>query len=279
MLAYHAKPSLKDHYISAAEFHAWTDRYQQGLYFDPEQQRGCAVGCWTKDPFGGHAALAREMGVPEDVLRLADQVFEALGEGEYQAWPLRFAQAIRPGTDLGSVRGRFLKWLLFDAVWGLSTLAKLGDAGPVLWDMKDYFDWDAEGLLLSDDLELRLNASVAALVEQFKTWHQWDEFAKPETRASRALIKVWEARHGGPRSLAEAAWACRAAWAASPAFSTAMGEALLGILAKAPVLVEVAGPAKAAVRPRAAKKALPAKGPHKQKTAGAARAGRRSRSA
>ena len=28
MLAYHSKPILKEHYLDAAEFHAWTDRYQ-----------------------------------------------------------------------------------------------------------------------------------------------------------------------------------------------------------------------------------------------------------
>lgn len=246
MLAFHAKTTVKDHYLAAAEFHAWTDRYQQGLYFDPQNLRGCAVGCWSKDPFGGHAGLAEEMGVPEDLLRLADQCFEALPDGQFQTWPLRFARAIPVGADLGGVRGRFLKWLLFDAVWGLSTLAKLGDAGPVLWDMKDYFDWDAEGLQLTQSLESRLQDSVLALVEQFKQWHQWEEFAKPETRASRALIKVWDARHGGERSLAEAAWSCRAAWAARPAFATAMTEALLTMLARAPLLVEVEAPARKA---------------------------------
>jgi hypothetical protein len=256
MLAYHNKQSVKDHYLAAAEFHAWTDQYQQGVYFDPKNLRGCAVGCWTHDPMGGHAALEAEMGIPEELLRLADQLFESLPEGEYQRWPYRFAAAIVPGADLGGVRARFLQWLLFDKTWGLSTLARLGDVGPVLRDMKAYFDWQAEGLEPSTPLEAQLQVSVAELIEKFKDWHQWDEYAKPETRASRALIKVWEARHGGQRSLAEAAWSCRAAWAAQEAFTAAMTEATLRMLAKAPVMVAKAGalPAKrAAARP--AKKA------------------------
>ena len=239
MLAYHAKLSLKAHYLDAAEFHAWTDRYQQGLYFDPQNLRGCAVGCWSKDPFGGHARLSQEMGVPEELLRLADQLFEALPDGQFQTWPRRFAEAIPPGADLGGVRSRFLQWLLFDQQWGLAALAKMGKVGPVLADMRTFFDWEAEGIELSQYLELTLKESVAELIDQFKAWHHWDDFAKPETRASRALIKVWEARIPGPRQAAEAAWACRAAWAASPAFSQAMAEALLGMIAKAPVLVEI----------------------------------------
>lgn len=271
MLAYHAKTSLKDHYLAAAEFHAWTDHYQQGLYFDPQNLRGCAVGCWSQDPYGGHERLAQEMGVPEELLRLADQLFEALPEGRYQLWPHRFAQAIPVGADLGGVRGRFLKWLLFDEQWGLSTLAKMGEVGSVLRDMKTYFDWESEGLLLSDGLEADLQRAVAAMIEQFKAWKQWDEYAKPETRASRALVKVWDARHGGARTLAEAAWSCRAAWAAQDAFTTAMTEALLQMLGKAPVLVEVAvamparTPTKARRAVRPAPKARAKAGPKKRR--------------
>jgi hypothetical protein len=266
MLAYHAKRLLKDHYLDAAEFHAWTDRYQQGLYFDPENLRGCAVGCWSKDPFGGHERLAAEMGVPEDLLRLADQLFEALPDGDFQTWPRRFAAAIPPGADLGGVRSRFLQWLLFDPRWGLEALAKLGDVGPVLKDMRTFFDWEAEGIELSDYLELSLQEAVAGLIENFKAWHHWDDFAKPETRASRALVKVWEARKPGPRQLAEAAWACRAAWSASPAFAQAMTEAFLGMLKKSPVLVELEPAAKTLSPFRAVKAASKARRPPSKKS-------------
>ncbi len=78
LLAYHAMPGLKLHYLRKAEFHEWTDSFEKGLYWDPKQRRGCAVGCWSHDPFGGHAALAKAMGVPEELLRLADGIFEAL---------------------------------------------------------------------------------------------------------------------------------------------------------------------------------------------------------
>jgi hypothetical protein len=96
--------------------------------------------------------------------------------------------------------------------------------------MRAYFDWDAEGLELSRPLESSLQASVAGLLENFKVWHLWDDYARPEVRASRAVAKVWEARQPGPRQLAEAAWACRAAWSASDAFSLAVSDALLEFL-------------------------------------------------
>jgi hypothetical protein len=178
------------------------------------------------------------MGVPEELLRLADQIFEALPEGAYQNWPERFAQALPVGADLGGVRAVFLKWLLFDPRWGLCALAPLGNFDSIFRDIRSYFDWEAQGLLLSRPLERILQEEVDDLLLQFKAWRDWDIFLRPEVRASRALAKVWAARKGTPQSLAEAAWICRAAWVANEAFAPAAAAALLEMLRRCPVLVE-----------------------------------------
>ena len=236
MTAYKGLPGLKLHYLRKAEFHEWTDAFEKGLYWDQEERRGCAVGCWSHDPYGGHAELSKAMGVPETLLRLADGLFEALPEGEFQKWPRRFANAIAPGADLSGVWAQLLQWLLFDPAWGLAALGRRQGREPVFDDVEAYFDWRSEGLAVPVALERDLDASVAQMVEALAQWQSWDEFAKADLRARRALTQVWKARHNQPRDLDQAAWACRAAWSASERYIQAQAEALLRFLADAPVL-------------------------------------------
>jgi hypothetical protein len=237
LLAYHGRAQLKEHYLGKAEFHEWADAFEKGLYWDPQRRRGCAVGCWSHDPYGGHGALAQAMGVPEALLRLADGLFEALPDPDYKGWPGRFAQAVEPGADLGGVWAQLLQWLLFDPQWGLAALGRRGGAEPVFDDVEAYFDWKAEGLAVPPALEQGLDQAIDAMVGALSRWKAWDDYAREDTRARKALTTLWRARANGPRDLDQAAWACRAAWAAQPAYTQAQAEALLGFLADAPSLV------------------------------------------
>jgi hypothetical protein len=236
MSAYKGLPGLKLHYLRKAEFHEWTDAFEKGLYWDDAERRGCAVGCWSQDPYGGHAELAKAMGVPEELLRLADGLFEALPEGEFQKWPRRFAAAIPTGADLGSVWALLLQWLLFDPAWGLAALGRRHGREPVFDAVETYFDWHAEGLAVPSAMEQDLDAQVGSMVEALKHWQSWDEFAKEDARARRALTQVWKARANEPRDLEQAAWACRAAWSASERYTLAQRDELLRLLEEAPVL-------------------------------------------
>jgi hypothetical protein len=236
MKAYQGMPGVKLHFLRKAEFHEWTDAFEKGVYWDGEARKGCAVGCWSEDPYGGHAALSKAMGVPEALLRLADGLFEALPDGDFQRWPRQFASAIEPGADLGSVWALFLQWLLFDPGWGLAALSRRQGREPVFDQVETYFDWQAEGLAVPGRLEADLDAQVNEMVEALQHWQNWDEFAKADTRARRALTQVWKARGNGPRDLEQAAWACRAAWSASERYTQAQRDELLRLLEEAPVL-------------------------------------------
>jgi hypothetical protein len=237
MIAYKGLPGLKLHYLRKAEFHAWTDAFAKGLYWDQAEHRGCAVGCWSQDPYGGHAALSKAMGIPEALLRLADGLFEALPEGDYQRWPERFAQAIQPGADLGEVWALMLQSLLFDPQWGLAALSRRRGPEPIFDEVETFFDWKAEGLMVPGSLEADLDAQVQGMVRALEQWKHWDEFAKEDVRARKALSQVWQARANGPKDLDQAAWACRAAWNASDAVAQAQAEQLIGHLQDAPVLL------------------------------------------
>ena len=232
--AFHSQASLKRHYLDKAEFHQWTDAFAKGLYWDPQLRRGCAVGCWSHDPLGGHAALAQAMGVPEELLRLADGLFEALPEVAFQAWPARFAEAIQPGADLGGVWAQMLRWMLFDPVWGLAALRRRRGPDSVFGDVATYFDWRTEGLEVPKELEEGLGTAIDRMVQTLTRWRHWDDFAREDVRAHQALNAVWLARGNGPRELDRAAWACRAAWAASETYTLAQAGALLEALREAP---------------------------------------------
>ena len=238
LLAYRGRAALKAHYLGKAEFHEWIDAFEKGLYWDPQQRRGCAVGCWSHDPYGGHAGLAAAMGVPEELLRLADGLFEALPDPDFKRWPGRFAEAMEPGADLGGVWAQLLQWLLFDPQWGLAALSRRGGQEAVFGDVEAYFDWKAEGLDVPPLLERGLDQAIDGMVGALSQWKAWDEFARDDVRARQALTTVWKARHHGARELDQAAWACRAAWSASDAYAMAQAQALLGFLAEAPVMIE-----------------------------------------
>jgi|GEM_PF-2877555 hypothetical protein len=236
--AFHAQSSLKRHYMDKAEFHQWTDAFAKGVYWDPESRRGCAVGCWSQDPQGGHAALALAMGVPEELLRLADGLFEALPEEAFRAWPARFAEAIPPGADLGGVWAQMLRWMLFDPAWGLAALGRRHGPDSVFGDVETYFDWRTEGLEVPKELEEGLGKAIEQMVQALTRWRPWDDFAREDVRAHQALNAVWLARGNGPRQLDQAAWACRAAWAAAEPYTLAQAEALLDALKEAPLSAE-----------------------------------------
>jgi hypothetical protein len=236
LVAYHGLPGKKLHYLRKAEFHEWTDAFEKGLYWDKRERRGCAVGCWSHDPYGGHADLAKAMGVPEELLRLADGLFEALPDPDFKHWPRAFADAIEPGADLGGVWAQMLQWLLFDPAWGLAALGRRRGREPVYDDVETYFDWKSEGLDMPGGLERDLDQQVSGMVEALKHWQSWDDFAREDVRARRALTQVWKARSNEPRDLEQAAWACRAAWSASERYIQAQADALLGFLADAPVV-------------------------------------------
>jgi hypothetical protein len=131
-----------------------------------------------------------------------------------------------------------LRWMLFDPGWGLAALGRRHGPDAVFGEVEAYFDWKTEGLAVPRDLELGLARSIDQMVQALSGWRPWDDFARADVRAHQALTAVWQARANQPRSLDQAAWACRAAWAASEPYSLAQSEALLEALMEAPLLIE-----------------------------------------
>jgi len=103
MRAYHGDPTLKAALLAQMADHRAAERLIKGTYWDWTIGRGCAVGCLTHDPDGGHEEYPVRWGIPEELAWLEDSIFESLPLEDALAWPERFLAAIEPGADLSGV--------------------------------------------------------------------------------------------------------------------------------------------------------------------------------
>ena len=103
MRAYHSDPGLKAAVLAQMADHRAAERLVTGTYWDWTIGRGCAVGCLTHDPDGGHAQYPVRWGIPEELAWIEDAIFENLSLEDALAWPERFLAAIEPGADLSGV--------------------------------------------------------------------------------------------------------------------------------------------------------------------------------
>jgi hypothetical protein len=143
MLAFHSNPTLKAFVLAQLAEHREADKLIKGKYW--ENGKGCAVGCTleavrlyngkfkTGIDYASHALYESELGIPRILARLEDRIFEKLPNGDSQAWPERFTNAIRPGADLTMVWPQLAYWLLTDEVpphtknsRSLASLAEVG---------------------------------------------------------------------------------------------------------------------------------------------------------
>lgn len=100
----------KPEIIAQLEAHALADEIVKGQYW--ENGKGCAVGCTIHGR--DHAEYETLFGIPQALAHLKDVIFEGLPNDQAKQWPLRFINAVEPGSDLSRVQWHFLHWLLTD---------------------------------------------------------------------------------------------------------------------------------------------------------------------
>ncbi len=133
MLAYHNDSTLRAATIAQMAAHAAADQIAQGVYWS--EGRGCAVGCLTHDPNGGHAQYPVRWGIPSVLAQLEDAIFENLPDDEAATWPSRFLNAIQCGADLTPVWPRFVLALLTDPEMGVARRAAVRSLERAAIDM------------------------------------------------------------------------------------------------------------------------------------------------
>ena len=117
LLAFHGDPKIKVKYLKRIRAHAKADELIRGTGWNKYTHKGCAVGC-TLNAYE-HAAYETELGIPEILAYLEDNIFENLSKESSHTWPERFLKAIPVGADLSKAAARILIWQYSDSRDGL----------------------------------------------------------------------------------------------------------------------------------------------------------------
>ena len=212
LVAYHGDAALKASVLAQMAEHRKQDQIAQGFYWrngDGKPFRGCAVGCLTHDPEGGHHLYEANWGIPEVLAHLEDSLFESLPVDQAQLWPERFLDAIPVGADLTNVWPRFAVWLMIDEKWGVANVTDKDDIKHVCGEVARGYQARIDGVPLSATDEEAITADA---------WAAW------AARDARDALAALAAR------AALAAWAARDAQAARAAFITASCDKLIDLL-------------------------------------------------
>jgi hypothetical protein len=173
--------------IARMKGHIKADQLVHGQYWG--NGKGCAVACMVHKSSGCHAEFPRRWGIPEEIARLEDGIFERLQNGDSQKWPIQFLEAIPDGADLSMAWPRFALRLLTDKDSPIQ--AGLGKRAAV-------------------------DKAVADVVELYREWI--DTAAKPE-------VERWRAKRSAAYAAYAAAYAAYAAAAADAAAADDMNSA------------------------------------------------------
>jgi hypothetical protein len=100
--------------VKDAKEHRDKDHLLSGTYYSNGRPdwKGCSVGCFTKDPDGGHDKYPALFGLPEWVARLQDSIFEGLAQKDRAWWHVALFTTIKPGQDMEKVFPRFMRFIL-----------------------------------------------------------------------------------------------------------------------------------------------------------------------
>ncbi len=110
LIAFHGDASIKEKYLKRVQAHREADEIIKGTYW--EDGKGCAVGCTIHG--SNHARYETELGIPRQLARIEDGLFEALPNGVARDWPVKFLSAIPVGSNLYIAYWSFMLWLLVD---------------------------------------------------------------------------------------------------------------------------------------------------------------------
>lgn len=171
MLTFHNDPQIKEKYLTRLKTHATADEIIQGTGW--ENGKGCAIGCTLENY--DHKAFETELGVPEWLARLEDQIFEGLPNSDAKKFAVDFLEAVPVGVELERVKWGFLVFVLEE---NAKTITKLRIS-----------DEKKERLLL-------VNLNILLII---KTAFETGNLDKVALRAPRAAAAAYAAAYAAHR--------------------------------------------------------------------------------
>jgi hypothetical protein len=206
MLAYLNDPTLKATMMTSLRDHKRHDDFVRGKYWDADLGKGCAVGCSLEsigvpaDQRGRHALYPELLGIPEQIAKLIDSLFENLPDPDYKSWPVRIMDAIPVGADLSHVPAEWLLWLLIDKRHGVIQYATTDRQRKIIRDVADLY--------------------VRRLADDEPTRDEWSTAADAATASATASVDAASAATATASAYASAyASASASAYAASASAS------------------------------------------------------------
>jgi hypothetical protein len=215
LIAYHGDPAIKDKYLARVRRHRAEDQLVKGQYW--KDGKGCAVGCTIHG--GEHRRYETELGIPIQLARIEDGLFEALPNGEAQAWPEAFLDAIPVGANLYIPYWQFMRWLLIDPEEGVIRFAKREKTKQAIENVGALYGRLLDGGTVSEEEWRNARAYAAADAAAYAA------YAAAYAAAAAAYAAAYAA---------DAAAAYAAAYAARTKARVRQSEKLLELLRAAP---------------------------------------------
>jgi len=189
MQAYHNNPNLKQAIVAQMAEHRRLEQLIQGEGW--YGGKGCMIGCVLHEY--DHSRLPDAIGVPEDLGRLVDAIFEGLPKNDAEQFSDDFWEAIAVGSDLSPVPAKFSLWLLMES----------GVRDRAFDDGKDAID-------------TVINLLQRQSAGDLPTESEWSaaESAAESAMWAAAESAMWAAAGSAARSARSAAWSAAraAAW-------------------------------------------------------------------
>lgn len=188
MLSYHNDQSIKERYVARFDAHRRADEVIQGTAF--AAGKGCFVGC-TLDGYD-HSLFPIELGWPEWLAYLADDIFEGLAAEDAPQFGTDLLDAVPVGVDLEPVRH-------------LMAIRRLGRvrAGVEELPEADYIP----AVLSAIDGVIKLHEAEAAGIS--RTEADWQSVGSA-ARSATGRSAEWAERSAGSAA-GSAEWAARSA--------------------------------------------------------------------
>lgn len=171
LIAYHGDPKIKEKYLARVRAHRKANEITKDQYW--ENGKGNSVGCTIHS--SEYLRYEIELGIPKELARVEDKLFELRVDDSVMLWPERFLSAVPVRANLHTVYWQFMQWLLVDEREGVIRLAKREQSKAVIEKMGalyarliagepvEYEDWEiAAGDILSASNAASYDADWAA---------------------------------------------------------------------------------------------------------------------